>query len=161
MPLETLSLTVSRVSDISFLKGMPLRTLFLSSTQVTDLGPLSGMALAELLLRKTPVSDIHVLEGMPLTHLNLDYTDIRDISVLRGMPLKQLGLYGCKFLHDLGPLAECKQLEKLAIPEQCEEIGFLRALPDLKWLDNQKDLWYLERSATDFWREWDERKTGD
>ena len=69
-----------------------------------------------------------------------------------------LDLDNFKELNDLTPLAECKQLEKLTIPKHCKNIEFLRKLPNLKILANDKSLSGLRQSATDFWKKWDAEK---
>jgi len=51
---------------VSALKGMPLETLDLRVTPVTDLSPLRGAPLKKLWLDHAKVSDISPLAGMPL-----------------------------------------------------------------------------------------------
>ena len=161
MPLELLGLwTVSTISDVSPLRGMPLKNLNLGYTQVRDLSPLQGMPLESLGLVAVPATDLHPLKGMALSgYLHAGGSGINDISVLKGMPLKELTLDGCKNLHDLTPLAECRQLERLTIPVHCADIEFLRSLPKLQRLgyDAADGLSKLLPVA-EFWKKYDAQK---
>jgi len=158
MPLTQLDLAGAPVNDISALKGMRLTQLNLSRTAVADISVLAGMPLTRLQLGGTPVSDISVLTGMPLEELVLHDAPVSDISVLKGMPLTQLDLHQCPNIRKLTPIASCKKLEKLAIPEQCKDIEFLRNLSNLKVLDDRTRLVDTEQTAAEFWRRFDERK---
>jgi len=88
-------------------------------------------------LSNTPVRDLALLKGLPATSLNLANTKVSDLTPLKGMPLKELRLDGCENLRDLTLLAECKQLERITIPSHCEDIDFLRGLPNLKRLGSE------------------------
>ena len=94
LPVKSLSLSQSRISDISALKGLPLESLDLTESAVSDLMPLLGMKLQALYLDGTEVSDITALRGMPLASLGLSQTRVSDISALTGMKLQGLGLNG-------------------------------------------------------------------
>ena len=89
MPLTSLILRETPVSDLSPLKGMPLTRLYFGfGTPIKDLAPLAGMPLTELCLGGTPVSDLSPLKGMPLTLLVCDRTLVSDLSPLKGVPLE-------------------------------------------------------------------------
>jgi hypothetical protein len=108
------------------------------------------------------VSDLRPLASMPLETLQLSFCDISNISVLRGKPLRELRLDSCKNLHDISALADCKQLERLTIPNEAENIEFLRQLPTLKLLGySVPGGWELEKMPTiaEFWKAYDEQKS--
>ncbi len=155
MKLTQLNLMDSQVSDISVLKGMPLTSLSLSAN-VSDISALKGMLLIRLHMAKSKVSDLGALKGMPLKTLNMYLcTEVKDISALKGMPLEELDLYGCKNLNDLSPLAECKSLKRLSIPEHCRNIEFLKNLPALEILDNKAAINSSKQTPAEFWKKWD------
>lgn len=89
MPLTTLDCSLTRVSDLSPLKGMPLTSLNVSRcSAIGDLGPLKGMQLITLHCSKTQVSDLRPLVGMPLKELLLMETRVTDLTPLAGMKLE-------------------------------------------------------------------------
>jgi serine/threonine protein kinase/Leucine-rich repeat (LRR) protein len=94
-----------KIDDISFLHGMPMKSLILKSTMVSNLRPLEGAPLRMLDLSGiTVLTDINPLHGTKLTDLNLRQTKVTDLSPLRGMPLKRLILVDAKGIADLSPL---------------------------------------------------------
>ena len=153
MPLAAIDVNATRVSNIDVLKDMPLTTLNLAGTKVRDISGLKGMRLTRLNLWNTQVTDISVLKGMPLTSLDLGGTGVTDISGLKGMPLREVYLYGCKDLHDLSPLADCKELVMLGIPEHSDDIEFLRHLPKISSINR--------RTAPSFWQTYDKNKNAE
>jgi len=180
MPLAHLDINGAGVRDVSLLRDMPLVTVGLGNLGLRDISVLRGKRLTSLSLYYNPVSDISVLEGMPLHDLAAEHTKIRDLSplentpltclrlggapvsditVLRGLPLKTLYLWGSLQIHDLTPLADCRQLEELTIPEHCQDIEFLRELPNLRILD--RCFISEARTAAEFWQSWDEQKVAD
>jgi tetratricopeptide (TPR) repeat protein len=157
LPLTGLSLANTPVSDLTPLAGMPLKWLELSNTKVSDLNPLRGMPLKWIELSGTKVTDLSPLRGMTLGELNLSgCRRVGDLTPLRGMPLRELRCEGCSRLRDISPLVDCKQLAKLLIPAQCENIEVLRALPGLKFLGTQWDNW--QTTATEFWKQYDAQR---
>ena len=92
MPLEMLTLTDTKVADITVLRGMPIKDLQLSNTKVADLSPLQGMPLDRLRLGGTPVTDLSPLaEAKGLTTLTLP-PNANNIGFLRAFPkLERLG----------------------------------------------------------------------
>lgn len=95
----------SGVRSIEALKGLPLRSLDLGFTYVTDLSPLDGMPLEILALENVPVNDPGIIKGMPLRILNLQNSGVRDFSFLQGMALEQLNLLNLPF-RDLSLLKD-------------------------------------------------------
>ncbi|MBI4023637.1 MAG: hypothetical protein HY360_01565 [Verrucomicrobia bacterium] len=89
---------------------------------------------------------------MSLEALNIEgCLHIKDLGPLKGMTIRNLDLRGCTGIKDLTPLAECKDLQVLAIPAQCKgkAIECLRNLPNLKNLD------YTDNNpltADEFWK---------
>jgi len=159
MPLVRLVATSTLVDDLSALRGLPLQNLSIVSTRVADLQPLQGMPLHELSCSQTAVTNLTPLVGMPLTGLNLTATPITDLQPLRSLPLKHLLLSKCTKLQDLTPLADCKELEVLNVPDQCRDIEFLRQLPRLQYLSyTSVSSWKQIGSAAEFWKEFDAKK---
>ncbi len=161
MPLEDLNLMKTRVSDVSPLKGLLLRNLQLNNTAVANLEPLRGMPLKDLAIPNTKVIALQPLKDTPLEVLTLSYTDVTDISVLHGMPLRTLKLIDCSKLIDLTPLATAKGLTELGLPPNAKDIEFLRDFPKLKRLSYAVDPnngWRADKTATEFWKEYDAKK---
>lgn len=168
LPLSNLGVQWTTVSDLTPLRGMKLRWLDVYNTKVSDLTPLAGMPLERLILGFLPeLADLSPLRGMPLKELNLDVsrkvvdlsplagapievfvlsrTALRDISVLRGMPLRELDLGGSDAITDFSPLEHCATLERIKLPWDIRDIGFLSTLPKLKQVEmhgpNEPDRW--------------------
>ena len=121
-------------SDLSIFSGMKLRSLSLSGClSVADLSPLRGMKLQVLHLSRTGVVDLSPLAGMPLVELNLE---------------------GCTGIADFTPLKDCLALEKLLLPRNARAVGFLRALPKLKFVGYKG----FTQPAGIFWAEFENRK---
>ena len=149
------------IADLSPLKGASISILWLQETGVSDLGPLRGMPLTSIHLYKDPVTDLGPLRGMSLEFLNLVSTKVSDISALRGMPLTSLRLDGCAELTDISPLAESKKLRMLTLPAGAKDIEFLRNFPALERLgykEDPKNGWLPDKTAAEFWREYDAAK---
>jgi hypothetical protein len=163
MRLEELSLANTKVSDLSALRGMPLTFLNVGAPAVTDLTPLRGIAIKRLWLTGTAVTDLGPLRGMPLEVLSLSSnTSVSDLSVLRGMALIELRLRACDGITDLLPLEGVKgSLRLLILPPNVPNIEFLRGFPSLErmsFADDPKNNYRPDRSVTEFWREYDSRE---
>lgn len=127
IPLRSLTLYRTPVSDLSPLSGMPLETLNIGTCGgITNLSPLKGMELKTLLLSGTGVADLSPLKGMPLRTLavgasmkltdlsalkglSMDLLDLRDLPVTDLTPLRDVHMGTCRLtsLHklvDLSPL---------------------------------------------------------
>jgi len=107
MPLEELMLNYTAIRDLSVLEGLPLRVLSLGwCLEVEDLRPLAGMPLRRLMLRATAVSNLRPLANMGLTFLNASYTQVDDIRVLATLKeLRELDLLNLR-IRDLEPLRD-------------------------------------------------------
>ena len=93
---------------------------------------------------------------MQLSILDCQKNPITNIEPLRGMPLTELLLNDCP-VTSLQGLQECQELEKLTIPVQCQDIEFLKAMPQLRYLNTKWD--NAKQTADEFWRKYEEKKT--
>ena len=115
---------------------MPLQSLYLPPG-ISDISTLKNMSLIYLFTPFSNLSDLSVLNGMKLEKLDLTGAKTSNISPLRGMPLLELNLQGCENLKDISPLADCRKLEKLAIPSSVSNPELLRKLPSLTNIDSR------------------------
>ena len=121
----------------------------------SDLSIFSGMKLRSLSLGGClSVADLSPLRGMKLQVLHLSRTGVVDLSPLAGMPLVELNLEGCTGIADFTPLKDCLALEKLLLPRNARAVGFLRALPKLKFVGYKG----FTQPAGVFWAEFENRK---
>ncbi len=104
MPVTSLALDDTRITDLNALKGLQLETLSIAHTGVTDLTPLADMPLHMLNLDSTPVADLRPLSDLPLETLRLNNTRVDQLGALTGLNLEQLSLAGCRTVRDLAPL---------------------------------------------------------
>jgi Leucine-rich repeat (LRR) protein len=177
--ITQLNLHDTAISDLRPLAGMPLERLWFGNSQVTNLAPLAGLKILNLDVRRTKVKDLAALQGMPLERMVLDDTPVTDLSplansplkelylwntpvtnltALRGLPLRELRLDGCKNLKDLDVLAECKQLVRIALPNQIRDLDALRSLTNLQFIGYLPMNDYSQvPPAADFWRAYDLR----
>ena len=117
---------LSRAFDnLDILRGLPINSLDLTGTRVTDLAPLRGMELRDLSLNGTAITDLEPVRGMPLFKLNVNGTRISDLSPITGAPLSIFTCESCNSLNDLGALngAPLKELRMTN--------SNIRDLPDL------------------------------
>jgi tRNA A-37 threonylcarbamoyl transferase component Bud32/tetratricopeptide (TPR) repeat protein len=150
------------IADLSRFNGAPISQLSISGTRVADLSPLRGMKLTVLRFAGTKVVDLSPLQGMPITSMALAGTQVRDLTPLIGMPLQSLSLPWCFQITDVSPLVSTYgTLEKLVLPPNAKEIGFLRHFPNLKRISYV----YNARirgpatSAAQFWADYDKSRT--
>jgi hypothetical protein len=86
MPLASLCLRHTAVSDLTPLEGAPIGSLDLGDTRVSDLTPLKGMSLSSLNLLGTRVTDLSPLVDMELTEIAFNpAATARGVEVLREM----------------------------------------------------------------------------
>jgi serine/threonine protein kinase len=78
--------SLSRLVDLSPLRGLKLRALDINDTGVTSLEHLREMPLESLKLMRTAVTDLSPLKGKPLKVLHVAGSAIADRSVLATMP---------------------------------------------------------------------------
>jgi hypothetical protein len=156
-----LNQAASSITDLTLLRGAAISSLNVGETAAYDLSPLADMPLRELRLFRSKVIDLGPLAGMPLRSLHLSGTGVTDLSPLRGMPLSWLKLDGCAALTDLSPLGDCKALTNLTLPPNAKELDFLRRgfprLERLGFKDDAKRNYRPDRTAAEFWAEFDER----
>lgn len=149
MPLRELVLDGNPVVDLKPLAPLRLRSLSLVRTEVFDLTPLAEMPLAEmplaeLLISGTRVGNLSAVKGMPLQLLELRACPVADLEALRGLPLKRIDLTGCTNVRDVTPLADCLELEYVALPMPRVNklnLGPLRSLPHLRNITLRFDLY--------------------
>src|SRR5262249_21122240 len=106
-------------------------------------------------------TDLSPLKGMPLEYLHISGTKVTDISAIRGMPLTSLMLHYCTELVDLSPVADCKGLKDITLPPNAPDTEFLRAFPKLErigYADDAKAGYRPEKTAAEFWAEYDARE---
>ena len=145
---------------------MPLKTLRISSTRVTDLSPLAGMPLTDLDASSSPASDYSPLAGAPLERCILGRSGVSDLSFLRGSPVRELSLNLCEAVRGFAVLGGLKSLELLVLPnfrafpdQEFAAIGALRAHATLKtigegrWTTSQ--IFQTTQSKDAFWKDWD------
>ena len=135
LSLSYLVLDANPIPDITALRGMPLSTLGLRSTLVSSLDALADMPLQELAISRTRVVDLSPLAALPLKELELQGMLITDVTPLAGLPLTGVDLTASIQLKDVSPLAECLELERLALafhPNVNLNLNKIRILPHLK-----------------------------
>jgi Leucine-rich repeat (LRR) protein len=89
MQLTSLAVAFNpRIKGLSPLRGLPLRSLHLQGTGVTDLSVINTLRLEVLSLRETAATDLTPLKGVSLTLLDCHRTTIANLSPLEGMPLR-------------------------------------------------------------------------
>ncbi|CAL5985439.1 leucine-rich_repeat domain-containing protein [Hexamita inflata] len=105
---------ISKIEDITALKGKYINKLFLGSNNIQDISPC----------------------GMDPDQLTLKFNDIRDNSVLSGMTyVKYLDLSSCQ-LENASVLRYMTQLHSLNLScNKISDIGFVRGLCQLHYLD--------------------------
>ena len=166
LPLRSLQLEATAVSDLTPLRGMKLESLILKGTRVTDLAPLAGLPLTSLDCSQLPVTDYSTLSGLPLETLLLAGTRVRDLSFVRSMPLKVLDLDGCREVRRLGVLPSLASLEVLILPQNFYEfpaddlagIAALRQHPALRQITASPMAGMKPGTAESkdaFWGEWE------
>lgn len=165
--LRLLSLGNTDVQDISALRGLPLSTLRLANTRVTDLSPLVGMPLdQELDLSFTAIADINPLRGIPAQTLLLHRTRVANLDPLSGLAVKTLRLDECDLIVSLLPLGQCTALERLSLPSKLSDkpdiILAVNQLPNLRSLSYTVpvDDWARASTRDAFWKEYDLRYPG-
>jgi hypothetical protein len=85
MPLETLNLKMTKVTDLSALRGMPLTKLeFLNCPDLTDLSPLAETKGLSLLILPPNAKEIDFLRTFP----KLERVGFNEHPVSRNLPDK-------------------------------------------------------------------------
>ncbi len=99
---------LSRLADLSPLKGMRLYSLNCGWTKVSELMPLREMnTLRDFDCSQTEVRDLLPLKDIPLTNLNFGNTRVADLSPLKSM---KLGILACNGtgVSNLAPITGMK-----------------------------------------------------
>ena len=130
MPITSLDLNRTGVTDLTPLSQLPLRYLTIKSTVCSDYSPLRHLSLESLCLDDTEAfSDLEPLANMPLRFLTLIGTSVRDLSPLKGMPIVSLRVASTA-VADLTPLHGMTNLISLAIWDtNVRDLEPLRGLP--------------------------------
>ena len=162
MSLWWLRLDANPISDLSPIAGLPLNTLTLNGTNVSDLSPIRNVdtmvlfeaasaqlrdvrALGEwsactaLLLRGNAISDVSPFARMSrLGFLDLSHNEVSDVTPLAGTDLWGLEL-DFNPIRDISPLAELESLTWLSL----EGTGIV----DVRPLSSLTGLTYLDLSG--------------
>ena len=134
------------LSSLDFLNELNFQLVDCSANNIESLAPLKNMPLKKLDCADNNIKSLAPIKNLKLQSLEChNNKNLTDLSPLAGMPLKTLSLSGCSNLKDLSPLKNCKQLEKLTIPEHLVDKDFLRTFPNLKCLNSKWDDWTMTR----------------
>ena len=105
---------MTKVKDLSPLKGMPIEEINFSGTDVKSVEPLGQSNRLRIVeMRATKVDDLSHLSECPIKKLILPGSKVHSISCLRYSPVKILNLVGIQ-LSDYNVLRSMP-LEKLSI----------------------------------------------
>ena len=143
LPLTSLNIANTHVSDLSPLQGMPLTRLQCYRTNVSELSPLAGMPLSDLSLIANPVCDLTPLKGLPLTALSILSTPVTDLTPLRGLPLMYLECSKTD-VKDLTPLKELPLVWLSCDLKRRQDIQLIGSIKTLATING--------RSVSEFWR---------
>jgi len=136
--LEHLSIHNAGNADVDIVRKLNISSLEIQGRRITNISPLAKMNLRKLVINSTKVKDISALRRTKIESLKISKTSIRDISPVKDMMLTELILEKCYFLRDITPVKECKNLRKLLIPPHIKDVGFLKKIPTLTVLANNK-----------------------
>jgi serine/threonine protein kinase/Leucine-rich repeat (LRR) protein len=136
MPLKILNIPDCRkVEDLSSLAGMPLEFCNLGQVQATDFSPLKKCPIKTLDVSQTRITTLDAFAGMPCEKLTAsDAKSLVDISAVRTMRLKYADFGNSTGIGDLAPLADCPDIEELAVPRTAKNAASLRRLTKLRWI---------------------------
>ena len=157
LPVETLNLDHTQVSDLSALGGLHLKEFRAAGTDIADLKPLHAMQVHVVGFTDCKwIADFSPLEGLPLDTFEASNTNLRDLGFLQNAPIRSLIVSGT-VLKSLAPLSgktcsrvilsNCRDLVDVSalqgMPlrelslENCTsvlDVGFLTNCPDLEKL---------------------------
>ena len=137
--LTTLNLSVSTLSDVSFLSGLTQLTyLYLDNNAITNLSPLAGLTqLTSLGLSGNTIADMSSLRGLTqLTYLYLGNNTLSDISVLSELTQLRYLHLGSNAIADVSPLMGLTQLTSLNLYSNAiTDVSVLAELSQLIVLD--------------------------
>ena len=112
--------------NIYCLRNLPLVSLDLSNTAVTDLGPIANIALRTLNISNSRVVAIEKLNLSQLETIDLRGTLVSNLSFLKNSSIKQV--YMNDFWTDLSPLKSCGALQVLELPRSRYSPRYLKSL---------------------------------
>ena len=149
--LRVLILDYQQISDLSSLKELPLEYLSLTGNRVSDLSPLTSLTKLQVLdLGENPVRSTDVLADLPaLREVVLEATGITSVEVFRGSNIHSLNVR-TTWVTDYTPLEECLNLTRLitgSMPEgAANTLRGLTGLEELRlYSTNQVDLTMFAR----------------
>ncbi len=90
LPLTSLDLGSTSVSDIRVLKKMPLKRLSLANTGVKNLRTLANSGITHLDISNTKVNSLQAIAELPLVSLRIAGIPVTDLSDLETVGLKRL-----------------------------------------------------------------------
>ena len=151
MKLKHLTVKQATNENLGIVRELGLASLELHGRYLTNLFPIRNTGLKTLSLIGTRVRDLTSIKYLDLESLRLSGSLVDDISAIENMPLKELYLEKCYYIKDLTVISTCYSLEKLLIPSHISNIDFLRALPNLKILANNKTDYDSEQDVVYFW----------
>jgi serine/threonine protein kinase len=155
LPVETLNLDHTQVSDLSALVGLHLKEFHAANTDVADLKPLHSLQVHLVSLNDCKwVADFSPLVGLPLDYFEANNTNLHDLGFLQNDPIRSVSVSGTD-IKSLAPLngkscwrivvANCRDLVDVAalqgMPlrelnlENCvgiTDVGFLTSCPELE-----------------------------
>ncbi|MCW1916955.1 protein kinase [Luteolibacter sp. GHJ8] len=166
MPLRSLILDGSGVTDLSPLKELKLEDLSIAGTGVTDLTPLAGSSLVRLDCSDIPASSFSPLAQTGLETLSLAGTSVGELWFLRGLPLRVLRLDDCPSARGYSALLDLENLEVLTLPKNFYDLP-VEELPSIRALSRQPRLRQIlaeavptfrlgkEENSEAFWKQWE------
>ncbi len=150
VPLESINVCGTKVSDLSALADTDVLEAAASYTQVSDISVFKGKPMRGLCFCNTPITDISIVKGMPLTHALFSSTGISDISPLKGAPLIQLEIRETN-VTDLSPLAGMK-IQFIGLPplhQITKGLEAVRSMQSLKVINRRTPSSFWKRAGED------------
>lgn len=116
--LQVLVLDYQQITDLSPLAKLPLEYLSLTGNRVSDLAPLSELVELRVLdLGENPVRSAEVLAGLPaLEEVKLEAAGITSVAIFEGSGVRSLNVRG-NWITDFSPLETCSALSHLIVGE--------------------------------------------
>ena len=155
-PLEVVNLINCKIVNLTPLRGAPLREAYITFTQSGDLSFLADAPIEKLDCSNGLVFDLTPLRGKPLASLFAYGNPISDLRPLAGLPLLELDLNNsCSKVTDFSPLLELPRLEKLRLGPAASmkaSIEPLRKHPSPKYIGMGVTPY---RPVAEFWAEYD------
>ncbi len=163
LPLDCLILSKTRIQNLDAIRGSvlshSLRSLKVDDTEVCDLSPLRDcIKLAFLGISKTRIASLEALHGLPIQSLYIYRTPVTNLAQIQGLPLEEIFLGECPNIADVKPLAGIKTLKKVVLPSPALlNIEALRQLPLTRIGFDTVRPGVPEKTAQEFWADWDKR----